>query len=231
MAKCTITCVVKMKLPFKIKEIKPSIFLFEFTNQYDMCMHFLRYQEFYESPNPKFRRKSFTILDFMKWQAEKEGNGNFTYPTFWTGFNVPSNIFLNCIRNTPDFNIYDKNMTEAFQQCSNTINDRNNNVKKYYIIGALKGSEQTVNHELAHGTFYLNSEYKKEATKLVKALPVKFRKSLDDLLTNYGYTKQVFVDEINAFLSTDTKEDLITRGLKVTNQDVKFKELFDKFVK
>ena len=38
-----------MKRSFKIKEVRPYVFLFEFTDQYDMSMHFLRYQEFYES--------------------------------------------------------------------------------------------------------------------------------------------------------------------------------------
>ena len=40
---------------FKITEVKPRIFLFEFKNHYDMCMYFMRYQEYYESASPKFR--------------------------------------------------------------------------------------------------------------------------------------------------------------------------------
>lgn len=215
-----------MKLPFKIKEVKPSIFLFEFTNQYDMCMHFLRYQEFYESPNPKFRNKSFTILEFMKWQAEKEGNGNFTYPTAWSGFNVPSEVFLNCLGSIKDDNKYDIIMADAYNRCA---------VKSesgiFYIIGCLKGNSKTLDHEIAHGLFYLNSEYKKEATKLVKALPKKLRISMEKYLAKSGYTKRVFIDEINAYFSTDTKENLTNRGIKANNKDDAFKVLFKRYNK
>ena len=219
-----------MKLPFKIKQVKPRIFLFEFTDQYNMCMHFLRYQEFYESPNPKFRNKSFTILDFMEWQAKTEGNGNFTYPTAWSGFNFPSHIMNDCIKLflgqlDSDHNKYDKNMKLAYNECERMCND----TEKFYIIGCLKGNTETLDHEICHGLFYLNSEYKKEATKLVKNLPAKLRTSMEKMLAKTGYAKQVFIDEINAYLSTDSKEDLIARKIKTNNKDDAFKELFKKY--
>ena len=222
-----------MKLSFKIKEIKPSIFLFEFTDQYNMNMHFLRYQEFYESPNPKFRNKLFTIFEFMEWQAKKEGNGNFTYPTAWSGFNIPSHIFKKCLDNViyfaDDYNQYDQNMDEAYAQCVAKIGPRTTVDEKFYIIGCLKGNTKTLDHEISHGMFYLDSEYKKEATKLVKALPKRIRTSMEKMLTKYGYTKQVFVDEINAYFSTDTKQNLIDRGIKAENKDDAFKALFEQF--
>lgn len=222
-----------MKLLFKIKQIKPQIFLFEFTNQYNMNMHFLRYQEFYESPNPKFRNKSFTIFDFMEWQAKTEGKGNFTYITAWSGFNIPSDVMSKCLNfiydsnlayQNPDYNKYDQNMKAAYEKCAK-LSKQNN----FYIIGCLKGNERTLQHEIAHGLFYLNSEYKKEATKLVKALPKRIRTSMQKMLAKNGYTKQVFIDEINAYFSTDTKGDLINRGIKANNKDDAFKELFKKY--
>ena len=219
-----------MKLPFKIKQIKPRIFLFEFTDQYNMCMHFLRYQEFYESPNPKFRNKAFTILEFMEWQAKTEGKGNFTYTTAWSGFNFPSNKFIECrdlipdYNGTSDYNKYDANMDEACARCEGLAKENS-----FYIIGCLKNNTKALDHEISHGMFHLNSEYKKEATKLVKALPIKIRTSMEKMLARTGYTKQVFVDEINAYLSTDSKEILALRGIKLNNQDIVFKELFKKY--
>ena len=96
-----------MNKAFKIKEIKPNIFLFEFKHNYDMCMHFLRYQEYYESSSPKYRGKAFEIFDFMRWYSLKYGKGAFTYVDDWDGFNIPSHIIwslwnLNLI---PDKNI------------------------------------------------------------------------------------------------------------------------------
>ncbi len=224
-----------LKLPFKIKQVKPRIFLFEFTDQYDMCMHFLRYQEFYESPNPKFRNKSFTILEFMKWQAKAEGEGNFTYPTAWSGFNFPGSTILKVDDlGISDKQKYDDNMWWGYHKCA-TILDKNHqpiddySKEEFYIIGVLKGNTTTIQHEIAHGMFYLNSEYKKEATKLVKELPVKIRTSMENMLAKTGYTKQVYIDEINAYFSTDSKEDLALRGIKLKTQDIAFKELFKKY--
>lgn len=191
-----------MKLPFKIKQIKPRIFLFEFTDQYSLCMHFLRYQEFYESPNAKFRNKSFEILDFMEWQSKEYGNGNFTYMTSWSGFNLPSKIMLKCLDDIDDRNKYDDNMDNAFGQCLRKINPKATVDEKFYIIGAMKGNNDTLQHEIAHGLFYLNSKYKKEMIKLVKSLPIKVRKNMEIMLIKMGYTKQVFIDEIQAYFST-----------------------------
>lgn len=224
------------KLPFKIKQVKPRIFLFEFTDQYNMNMHFLRYQEFYESPNPKFRRKSFSIFDFMEWQAKTEGKGNFTYPTAWSGFNIPGNIInkLHQMKNDGmkgiiDHNKYDDNMMFASNKCAEFFSKNYSDYYNFYIIGVLKGQTKTLNHEICHGLFYLNSEYKKEATKLVKSLSIKIRTNFENMLSKNGYTKQVFIDEINAYLSTDTKENLLNRGIKLNKQDLAFKELFNKF--
>jgi hypothetical protein len=196
-----------MKLHFKIKQVKPRIFLFEFTDQYSMCMHFLRYQEFYESPNPKFRNKSFSILEYMEWQSKNQGNGNFTYPTIWGGFNIPSQVMSHCLRNIPDHNKYDDTMHHAYRECINKIRIDENISSyefdgKFYIIGAMKDSATTIQHEVAHGFYYLNKDYKKEMDKLVKALPAKIRKDMETMFIKMGYTKQVFVDEIQAYFST-----------------------------
>ncbi len=69
-----------MKIITKIEEVRPRIFLFKFKDSYDMSMSFLRFQEYYELPNKKFRRKQFKIVDYMEWYSKKYGNGIFTYP-------------------------------------------------------------------------------------------------------------------------------------------------------
>lgn len=180
----------------KISEIKPNIFFLTFTDQYDMCMFFLRYQEFYESPSPKFRNKQFQILDFMKWYSKKYGNGNFTYTTDWGGFNIPSSVIRDVINNgIQDRNIYDYEMKRIYTECKKSSND-------FYIIGALKNHTKTIAHETAHGFFFLNQEYKTQATKLVKALPKEIRQSINYWLKTKGYTPKVYIDETQAYLST-----------------------------
>lgn len=193
-----------MSQAFTIKEVKPRIFLFEFRNHYDMCMHFLRYQEFYESASPKFRGKSFEIFDFMKWYSLKYGKGSFTYPSDWDGFNIPSSVIFDLWNKhlISDKNIYDYEMMQAWRECNAKIYEKTElAVNQFYIIGTVRGNK-ALKHEIAHGLFYLDPDYKKEATKLVKALSPSIRKSLNSTLKKLGYTPKVYVDEIQAYMST-----------------------------
>lgn len=188
---------------FSTKEIEKRIFLLNFHNEYDMCMHFLRYQEFYESPNPDFRGKQFTILEFMRWYSKKYGKGAFTYPVDWAGFNIPAHIVTDIwnIVGLYDRNPYDENMWDVFSKCLEKYPD-----KKFYIIGASNGNKGTIKHEVAHGLFYVNDEYKKEVTKLVKALPIAHRKKFNKFLKDTGYASKVFVDETQAYMVAGISE-------------------------
>jgi hypothetical protein len=107
-----------MKSQFKIIEIKPRIFLFEFKDYYNLAMHFLRYQEFYESPSAKFRGKAFSIFEYMNWYQKKYGKGIFSYPKDWIGYNMPESI----IRQVKEIGIIDKNyydnaILNAYNKC------------------------------------------------------------------------------------------------------------------
>lgn len=187
-----------MKQCFTIEQVKPNIFLFSFKDYYDMAMHFLRYQEYYESTSPKFRSKSFEIFDFMRWYSKKYGKDAFTYPKDWGGFNIPSNIIFDMWNEHKiiDKNKYDYAMWNAWQECYSESDK-----KQFYIIGAV-GKGVTLKHEIAHGFFYTVPEYKKEMIALVKALPFKLRKSINKTLSKMGYTAKVFVDETQAYMAT-----------------------------
>lgn len=190
-----------MKKPFVIKEVRPRIFLFEFSNHYDMCMHFMRYQEFYESPSPKFRDKPFLILHFMKWYTHKYGGGSFTYPNDWNGFNIPGDVIKSVhALGITDKNEYDYEMWMAWKECKSRASDQD-----FYIIGVVRGNK-ALSHEIAHGLFYLNPEYKKEMKKLVKGLDPAIRKTINDGLKKLGYTPKVYVDETQAYMSTGLSE-------------------------
>lgn len=193
-----------MTKAFKIKEVRPRIFLFEFKNHYDMCMHFLRYQEFYESSSPKFRGKAFEIFEFMKWYSQKYGKGAFTYPIDWNGFNIPSSVIFDMWNKhfITDKNIYDYEMIQAWKECNAKLYETTDKaVNDFYIIGVVRGNK-ALSHEIAHGMFYLDSEYRKEMTKLVKALPTTIRKSINEGLKKLGYTPKVYVDETQAYMAT-----------------------------
>ena len=223
-----------MKNPFKLTEVKPNIFLLEFHEEYDMCMFFLRYQEYYESPSPKFRGKSFTIFNFMRYYSLAFGNGSFTYPIDWAGFNIPDYVIKEVNKlGIPDRNDYDRKMWAVYQSCKKKAKGQ-----KFYIIGVAKGNG-ALNHEIAHGFFYIDSEYKKEMTKLVKKMDPELRKAMNAYLLKVGYTPHVFVDETQANMATT--EDFanyserqhfgLDMAAKLTKAQEPFVEVFKRYAK
>jgi len=68
--------------------IRENIFLLDFETQEELTSTFLRFQEFYESP--EFQGKIFTLQEYKAWYTKLKGK--FSYYTDWGGFNIPSRI-------------------------------------------------------------------------------------------------------------------------------------------
>jgi hypothetical protein len=209
---------------FTVKEVKPKIFHLNFKDPYQCAMHFLRYQEYYESPNPKFRNHAFSLVDFMEWYSETFGNGSFTYPLDWAGFNVPSNV-ITMVHSLgiPDKNKYDQVMLDVHAACSQKAGG------DFYLIGSTGNKTKnlfTMKHEVAHGMFYLIPKYKKEMATLVSELKPNFRNSMFKVLKRIGYTSHVYVDECQAYLSTGVPAGF---NIKLKNENKPFIELYNKY--
>jgi len=191
-----------MSIKYKLKQIRPNIFLLKFKNHYDMCMTFVRYQEFYESPSKQFRGKPFKLLDFMAWYSKKYGDGMFTYPQDWSGFNLSSPTIERVWKlGIPDYNDYDKVMADVYNKCYDKT-------ERFYIIGAENGEKETLRHEIAHGMFYTNDSYKKEMISAVKSMDLQAKKTMHSILKGYGYSKHVYVDEIQAYMATGLMDEM-----------------------
>ena len=108
-------------MKYSLTKVQDKIWHLTFDCRYDLSMHFLRYQEFYECPNSKFRGKKFTIFEFMKWYSFKYSDGCFEYPIHWAGFNIPIKIFK-----------------EIKNRMKNKVVDK---VKISYIIHSIEGQE------------------------------------------------------------------------------------------
>ena len=67
----------------------------------------------------------------------------------------------------------------------------------------------TIDHELSHAFWHLDSSYKGSALELVTALPAKFFLLMTRRLKEMGYCDEVIEDEITAYLSTDNLYDIV----------------------
>ena len=190
---------------YSIKHLGNNIFLLQFDSRYDLALHFLRVQEYYESPNPKFKGKIFDIWDYIEWYS-KDHNNSFTYPADWNGFNVPGKVLYELYYksvNLPGRNKYDDFMKTVYEFISSQCN-----YGKFYLIGATfdKDSEAVIKHEMAHALWTLNEEYQKAQMENINRSNQKTIAKLKKNIKDWGYTDEVLDDEVQAYLSVRGKE-------------------------
>lgn len=187
-----------MQIKYTIKEVKPNIFAVIIKDDYDRAMTFCRVQEFYESPSKKFRGKNFSIWEYMKWYNDEYGRG-FSYGADWGGFNIPFKTLKKCyvselVSETP----YDIAMYEIYLQVKALKTN-----KEAYIIGAESMEGITFTHEVCHGLWYVNSEYREQAKAILSMIDLEHIKIFKKNLIAMGYTDKVIDDEIQAYLMTN----------------------------
>ena len=217
-----------MEIKYKITEVKPNVFAVIVKEKYDRAMLFCRVQEYYESPNTKFRGKDFSIWDYMKWYATN--HTGFSYAGDWSGFNIPFDVLEKCYRNMQKFETpYDEIMYKIYWQIQTMKGNG-----KAYVIGAGDTKGWTFQHEVCHGLWYTNAKYKKVAKSVLDAIDpnhyVIFRKNLLDM----GYTDKVINDEIQAYLCFGHDSENFCEGVDIEKCD-KYHKAFlitlDEFIK
>jgi hypothetical protein len=207
-----------MNIKYKIKEVKPNIFAVIVKDNYDRAMLFCRGQEYYESPNKKFRGKDFSIWDYMKWYSSEYKRG-FSYGSDWSGFNIPFDIVWECYQSNEMETPYDEIMWEILGEIDSKM-DIN---KKAYIIGAGNMEDDTFQHEVCHGLWYTNPAYKKEAKLVLSTIPQEHKDIFKENLLEMGYTDKVIDDEIQAYLSFGHDNDNFGKGVDIKDRKKYYK--------
>lgn len=194
-------------------------------------MTFVRLQEFYESPSPKFRGNYFTFEEYVDWYAQTQGEGDFTYLTDWTGFNVPGHIVTDFYHRVEEGleggESERKRETQLFAALQKYVSVWDEEEEPYYIIGTTHNSPlNTVDHEVRHAIYYLEKGYRKEVTQEIKRKRlVGLYKALDKM----GYTKEVHVDEVQAYVLTGLSEEMReTKEIKDLRK--KLKQIENKYI-
>lgn len=216
----------------KVKEIKPFVYCVEVDDQYDRSMLFCRYQEFYESPFKQIRGKYFTLEQYMKLYTKKNGKKFFTYPYDWTGYNIPSNVLDKAHDKFYKETEYDEIMNDIYFYCALNAQNKNNGTSHdWYLIGASSKDLKTMDHEIAHGLYFTNKEYRKSTKELIGTIKPTHYNKLKKTLVKMGYVgdKKIIDDEIQAFMSTGLYKEMDTKELKVYEKD--FKNNFKKYSK
>ena len=164
-------------------------------SQDELGRTFIRFQEHYESPNPDFRGKIFTLGMVRQWYSVKYGAD--TYHHDWTGFNFPSRILLPFKQG-----LFDPLTSEEIELL-NLFKYRNDN---FYIMGAQNSS--TLRHELSHALYDSNEKYRHEINSYIKKNKRGLAKTRKYILDK-GYTEEVLNDEIQAYITDNDDQTII----------------------
>lgn len=210
---------------YKLKKVANRIYCMEFDHNYDLAMHFLRFQEYQESPI--FKGQTFTLIEFMEYYAKKSRSKSFSYTRDWDGFNIPGSLIFEVVKKgIPDFNKYDQTMLDIYIQLSNIHWDDN-----FYLIGVSKSKDkQTLfNHEIAHAFYKINPEYREIMIELVRKLPDTVFGQITKVLEKWDYHHTAWFDEVQAYLATGLVRKLDLP--KVRKVSKPFKKVYEQFCK
>lgn len=200
-----------MQVKYQIKEVKPDIYAVIVKDKYDRAMLFCRAQEYYESPNRKFRGKVFSIWDYMKWYHEQYKSG-FSYGRDWSGFNIPLKVIHEC------YNKLGKHETPYDLEMDRILLKLKSASSNSYVIGCGVTKGDTFDHEVRHALYYTNKEYKKQMDSLTKGLPKKYYNVFASNLMQMGYAKKVINDEIQAYLQYGYENFAFGTGVDISTR-------------
>ncbi len=188
------------------------IHLLIFDTQKEVASTFLRFQEHYESP--EFRGKIFSLEEFKRWYIQNSPNGKqtgkFTYYFDWNGFNIPSSVLKPFYQGRFDpLSEQERKFLERFKD----------ELEPFYVIGVHKETKNLnsyLRHEIAHGLFFTDEDYRNEVLKLLSQFDTEHIK--EELSSKAGYHEQVLDDEVHAHsIATGRKlkipipQELVTR--------------------
>jgi len=184
----------------KIKIPIPGVILIQEESQFEISYAFMRLQEFYEHRDESRQGNFYTLDEVIENYRESGHSGKFSYLEDWGGFNVPSTAVLSFIEMYKhDFTAREKILFDTLQK----VLDQEENAKiddKFYLIGSC--SDLYNDHEICHAIFYLYSDYRRDAEKLLKTLNKAEVSAVTKMLKDAGYSDSVISDEINSYLSS-----------------------------
>ena len=111
---------------------------------------------------------------------------------------------------------YDEIMSDIWYACENYPLRFDKPRTKWYLIGADTLKSKTMDHEIAHGLYYTNKQYKKNCDELISKIKPTHYNKLKKILIMMGYVgeKKIIDDEIQAFMSTGLYNGLEKKELK-----------------
>lgn len=193
---------------FKFKELGPDILGVEFTDYNAMALMFMRLQEYTEGLKQHrgiILPEGDTLINYLK-KKEK-----LYYVDEWAGYNIQGVTFLDIWKKHTKvtWNKYElKLFAEIYANFGAQFDKFGSG--QWYVVAWIKGEKSTKAHEVCHGVFYLDREYREKVYAVLdKAKTKKAYKTIKGMGYYVSRTeesgKYILYDEINAYAMTDEK--------------------------
>ena len=166
---------------FSVTEVLPSVYSVHTESRLVLGSTFLRFQEYYECPDPLFRHSAFQYDEYRDWfrnSARDMGQG-FNYYLIWPGFNIPSWVVRDMKHGKVGLPL--RPQEEALLQILPAI-DQN-----FYVIGTCENDRSTLHHEMAHGLYTTNLDYRASVAEEISRLPKARYDASRRVLLGMGY--------------------------------------------
>ncbi len=76
-----------------------------------------------------------------------------------------------------------------------------------YTIGYIRGDTLTKMHELRHAIYFFDADYRARVQKMWNSLKCEDKIAIEKFLGRCGYKKEVFLDEFQAYTTTEKDPD------------------------
>ena len=179
-----------------VTEVLPSVYSVHTDSRLVLGSTFLRFQEYYESPDPKIRHCPFQYDEFKESfrNSRRDRGQGFNYYLIWPGFNIPSWVVHDLRSGKVGLPL--RPQEEALLSALPSVDG------DFYVIGTCEKDVLTLHHEMAHGLYTTNPDYRAAAAACVAQLPKPRYDASRRVLLGMGYVDDpvILVDEMQAYM-------------------------------
>jgi hypothetical protein len=142
---------------FSISRPQDGCVLLKFKTIPDLTKSFFRMAEYYEGHRYIAKKQHVGMAEFLDNWIDRQGNVD--YFKFWDGFNITDSAFRAWSRTVGT-------LSQAEQTVVDAINRATAGMKKFCVIGISGDDPATLQHEMFHAKYYLDTDFKRQVDQL-----------------------------------------------------------------
>jgi hypothetical protein len=178
----------------KVTLLNPKRMLLEFPSLKEMNLSSFRITEFKEGP-PSLMGRPFDVIAFLDDYLDEKGD--LKYFGYWEGHNWSKSDLERWLTLGIPLSPREQAIVDAVKPLD----------PAGYIILMEEGDQETLRHELAHGLYFDNKDYKYQADQIVNSISPASLEIYKQHLRDMNYNDAVLMDEAQAYLVAFNAEE------------------------